>query len=131
MAAVFYSVAIFGRANVQDRADSRIIPASGDFRAGAALAVVGALLLAATLTRGPGGAAAPSAVAVALLVFGLYLLALRGAAALTAAGRHGIGHFEGALCPVFVTDLAGRTLARNPAARGDDPLASASSEQVA
>ena len=111
---------------MQDKADSRIIGASGDLRAGLILAGVGTLLLGATFARGADATAAPSAVAAALLVFGLYLLALRGGAALAAAGRHGIGHFESALCPVFVTDLAGHVLARNPAARDGDPLAAAS-----
>jgi two-component system, cell cycle sensor histidine kinase and response regulator CckA len=121
-----------GERTVQDRAESRIIAASGDLRVGAILAAVGALLLGAALTAGSDSpAAAPSAVAVALVVFGLYLVALRGGAALAAAGSHGIGHFESALCPVFVTDLSGRILARNPAARGDDPLAPASSEPAA
>ena len=111
---------------MRDRAEIRAIAGtSGDLQAGAALAVAGSLLLVATLAGGwSGPAAAPSALAVALLVFGLYLLALRGAAATrTIAGRHGIGYFESTLAPVFVTDLAGRTLAQNPAARGDDPLA--------
>ena len=42
--------------------------------------------------------------------------------------RPGIGHFESHLDPVFVTDLDGRPLARNPAARGGDPLAAATAE---
>ena len=117
---------------MQDRTDIRATATGGDVRAGAALALGGTLLLGATLTRAwAGPVAIPAALAVALLVFGLYLLALRGGAVALAAGRHGIGHFESALCPVFVTDLAGRMLARNPAARGDDPLAAASADPEA
>jgi two-component system cell cycle sensor histidine kinase/response regulator CckA len=111
---------------VQDKAEGRTIGASGDLRAGLILAGVGTLLLAAAFARGPDAPAAPSALAAALLVFGLYLLVLRSGTLASTAGRHGIGHFESALCPVFVTDLAGRVLARNPAAGQGEPLAAAS-----
>ena len=89
--------------------------------------LAGALLLAAVLTGALAVApAAPAALAVALLVFGAYLLALRGKAALAGAPRrHGIAPFRERLGPGLVTDLAGRTLARNPAARNGDPLAAA------
>ena len=75
---------------------------------------------------GPAPSSFPASLAVALLVFGAYLFTLRAGLAPAAADRRsGIGWFESHLDPVFVTDLAGRQLARNPAALGADALAAA------
>jgi two-component system cell cycle sensor histidine kinase/response regulator CckA len=99
----------------------------GDLRAGAALALAGALLLASTLASlWSGAAVVPAALAVALLVFGGFLMLLRtGLFAGGSADRTGIGYFESHTEPVLVSDLDGRVLARNPAARRTDALAGA------
>ena len=62
--------------------------------------------------------AVPAALGTSLLIFGGYLATQsigRAGAARTGAAA-AIRHFEGLADPVFVTDLAGRVLARNPAA---------------
>jgi two-component system cell cycle sensor histidine kinase/response regulator CckA len=99
----------------------------GDLRAGAALAVAGALLLASTLASlWSGAAVVPAALAVALLLFGSFLMLLRaGLFVGGSADRTGIGYFESHTEPVLVSDLDGRVLARNPAARRADALAGA------
>ncbi len=62
---------------MHDTSDTRVGPA-GDYRAGATLAGTGALLLGSTLTGlWTGSVAVPAALAVALLVFGGYLVTLR------------------------------------------------------
>jgi len=106
---------------LQDDHHTEAIPTTGAGRAGAGLALAGLALLAATeaeIVRGQ--AAVPAALAVALLVFGGYLLALSGRRRL--AGRRarrdaGLDWFAGAADPVVVTDLGGSILGRNPAAR--------------
>ncbi len=88
----------------------------GDLRAGAALASGGALLLGLMLVRGwPAPTAIPVAIAVALIVFGAFLLALSLATRIRQ-GRGPMAPFDGHLEPVFLTDRAGRVLARNAAA---------------
>ena len=117
---------------MHEKVEAQAGPASGDLRAGAGLATAGALLLGAILTRLWGGpAVVPGALAIALLVFGAYLFALRLAPASGAAGwrRGALRHFESHTEPVFLTDLDGRLLGRNPAGRGsrllDGPAAEA------
>ena len=88
----------------------------GDLRTGAVIAAAGALLLAATLTRAwPAPATIPTAIAVALIVFGAFLLALPVAARLSGS-RARLAPFDGHPAPVFLTDRGGRVIARNPAA---------------
>ncbi len=88
--------------------------ANGDIRAGAALAGAGAVLLALTLTRlWTGPAVIPAALAVALIVVGAYLLALR----IAPEREPDIRHFDGHPEPVLLTDLEGRVSGRNAAAR--------------
>ena len=88
-------------------------------RVAAAVGLAGAALFASTLTDLWGGpAVAPTAVAVAMLVFGGFL-ALAGSglpARLRRGGAAGIDDFESCLDPVYLTDLAGRVRARNPSA---------------
>jgi two-component system cell cycle sensor histidine kinase/response regulator CckA len=108
---------------LQERGQVQAI-AIGDFRAGAGLAAAGGVLLGATLSPlWPGSVAVPAALAVALLVVGGYLFSLRAGVLRAIRRRRGISWYESHLDPVFVTDLEGRQLARNPAARGADPLA--------
>ena len=100
---------------------SGAIPATGSGRAGAGLALAGLALLAATraqILRGP--TAVPAALAVALLVFGGYLLALHGRRLLAARRARRVAPldwFAGCGDPVVLTDLGGRLVGRNPAAR--------------
>ncbi len=95
---------------------ARSAASSGDLRSGALLALGGALLFLSTLTRAwPVSATIPAAVAIALIVFGACLLALPLAGRLAQA-RTPIAHFDGHPEPVFLTDLAGHVLGRNPAA---------------
>ncbi len=99
----------------QPNPSSRLDPAGG-LRTGMALAAAGIALLGATLAQvWPLPPTVPMAVAVALIVFGLYLLGLRLARRLSAALAP-IAHFDGLPEPVFLTDLAGRPRGRNPAA---------------
>ena len=105
---------------MQDKAEAQAAIAGGDFRTGAGIAAAGALLLASTLTElWTGPAVIPGALAVSLLVFGGYLLSLQ--AGLFAAGagdRAGaLRHFDGHPEPVLISDLDGRVLGANPAAR--------------
>ena len=106
---------------MHDSGEARVL-AVGDYRAGVTLAAAGALLLG-TITTGvwTGWAAVPAALAVALLVFGSYLVTLRaGVARLRGVGAARLARYhEDSLDPVLVTDLGGRILARNPAARGE------------
>ncbi len=109
---------------MQEKGETQSIAASGDVRAGTSLAIAGIVLLASTQTPlWSGPAIIPGALAIALLVFGAYLLSLSGL--LAGEGREhlaGIRHFDGHPEPVFLTDLEGRIQAMNPAAlRGDDP----------
>ena len=95
----------------------------GDVRAGGWLAGLGGLLLASTLTKAWGGSSSvPTALAVALLVFGGFLC-LAPLLPTRAARGALIAHFDGHLDPVFVSDLSGRQTAANPAAGGADVLA--------
>jgi two-component system cell cycle sensor histidine kinase/response regulator CckA len=94
-----------------------------DTRGGLWLLGLGGLLLAATLTSAWSGTLViPAALAVALLVCGGFLSLARLLPG-RAERRTGIGFFAGHLDPVFVTDLSGRQLAANAAARGGDALA--------
>jgi two-component system cell cycle sensor histidine kinase/response regulator CckA len=104
---------------VQDKGQAQA-EAVGDYRIAATLALGGAALFGSTLAGlWTGSAAVPTAFAVALMVFGGFLLAARsGLVAGEDERRTGIGHFEGCVEPVFVTGLDGAVLARNPAARG-------------
>ena len=105
---------------VQDKAEAAAATLGGDFRTGAGLAAGGMLLLASTLTEiWPGAAVVPGALAVSLLVSGGYLLSLRaGLPALVGGGRAAtIRCFDGHGEPVLLTDLEGRVLGANPAAR--------------
>ena len=109
---------------MQEKGELRAAPARGDFRTGAGLAAAGILLLAATQTPiWADTPIVPGALATALMVFGGYLLSIR--AGLLAGGgadrRFGIGHFESHTEPVFISDLKGRLLAANPAARLASP----------
>ncbi len=91
----------------------------GDARSGALLLLAGAALLGSTLTGvWSGPVVVPTALAIALLVFGLWLAGLRLAGRLTGATApdRRIDFFEGHPEPVFVTSLDGAVLARNPAA---------------
>jgi hypothetical protein len=65
----------------------------------------------------------PDAVWVPVLVFGGFLAATRLARAAGAGGWRApeIEHFRGLADPVVITDLAGRPLARNPAAEDEGP----------
>jgi len=99
--------------------------ASADLRSGLGLTLGGAALLAAAwsgLWGDPG--VAPTALAVTLIVFGGFLLTVRSGvpARIAEARRARIGHFDGDLAPVFVTDLTGAVRAENPAARRTGPL---------
>ena len=74
----------------------------GDVRAGGWLAGLGGLLLASTLTKAWGGSSSvPTALAVALLVFGGFLC-LAPLLPTRAARGALIAHFDGHLDPVFV-----------------------------
>ncbi len=118
---------------MHEKVEAQAGPASGDLRAGAGLATAGALLLGAILTRLWGGpAVVPGALAIALLVFGAYLFALRLAPASGAAGwrRGALRHFESHTEPVFLTDLDGRLLGRNPAGRGSRLLDGSAAEAM-
>jgi two-component system cell cycle sensor histidine kinase/response regulator CckA len=105
---------------VQDKTEAQGAIASGDIRTGAGLAVLGALLLGSTATPlWAGPVVVPGAIAVALMVFGSYRLSLRagwlGAAVTDRAA--GIRWFESHPEPVLLSDLDGRVLGANPAAR--------------
>ena len=104
---------------MRERGSTQGIEGVGDARSGALLLLAGAGLLTSTLTGiWSGSVAVPTALAVALLVFGLYLAGLRLAGRLSAATApdRRIGYFESHPEPVYVTDLDGAVLARNPAA---------------
>jgi two-component system, cell cycle sensor histidine kinase and response regulator CckA len=112
---------------VQDKAPTELAPASGDFRAGAFVLTSG-FLLAGSLLAGfwAGSAVIPTGILAALTVSGGFLLAGRSGLLDGSRARRasGIDHFHGCPEPVFVSDLAGRTIARNPAAGAlGDPLA--------
>ncbi len=114
---------------MQHRRETHAAPAGSDMRTGAALAAAGAALLATTLTERwslPAivPAVLPAAVAVALIVFGSYLLSLRAGLVARTVARHatGIRWYESHPEPVFVTDLDGRLRAANPAARSPGAL---------
>ena len=63
---------------MRNRSEAQAAPSGNDILAGAGLATVGAALLASTLTRlWTAPAIVPAALAVALIVFGSYLLSLR------------------------------------------------------
>ncbi|MFT3972540.1 MAG: ATP-binding protein [Amaricoccus sp.] len=108
-----------------DNQEAGTIPAAirgfAEGRTGAGLAIAGVALLAATgaeLLRGP--AVVHASLATALLVFGGYLLALRGRRFLLARqGRRAaiVDWFASAGDPVVLTRLDGAILGRNPAAR--------------
>ena len=104
---------------MQDRSDGRALTA-GDYRTGATLAGAGVVLLGLTLTGvWTGPVAVPAALAVALLVFGGYLVTLRAGVARLLAARSArlVRYYEDHPDPVLVTDLAGR-IAREAALGG-------------
>ena len=104
---------------LQDSGQSRGAAAPTEGRSGLILMLAGLCLFASTLTTlWSGSIVVPIAIAVALVVFGTYLLTLR-AGLFTGASRRprgGIAFFESDIAPVYVTDLGGRVLARNPSA---------------
>jgi two-component system, cell cycle sensor histidine kinase and response regulator CckA len=104
---------------VQDAHHHHIPGASMEYRSGLLVALTGFLLLVSTLTTlWSGSVAAPAAIAVALMVFGIYLLIVRfGFSADARSNRQSVIRFyESDVAPVFVSDLTGRVIARNPAA---------------
>ncbi len=104
------------RRKVRDEIDPEGGP--GLARGAAVLGLSGALLLGSTVTSfWTGSVVAPTALAVALLVFGGFLVTVR-IGAPGAARPTGIEPFEGHTEPVYLTDLGGRPIAANPAARG-------------
>ncbi|HYH45595.1 MAG TPA: ATP-binding protein [Thermoanaerobaculia bacterium] len=105
---------------MQEKSEAAAATPGGDVRTGAGLAGAGALLLGSTLTGlWPGSTVVPGALAVSLLVFGGYLLSLGAGLFPPSRGDRGaaIRHFEGHPDPVLVSDLGGRVLGANPAAR--------------
>jgi hypothetical protein len=106
---------------LRDSGSARAL-ALGDYRAGIGLAGAGTLLLVSIFAGvWSGSVAVPAALAVALLVFGGYLVTLRASVAGLGALRslQLARYYESYFDPVLVTDLTGRILARNPAARGE------------
>jgi hypothetical protein len=105
---------------VQDRRQAAAQAATaGDVRAGTTLALAGGLLLASAVAGlWTGSLVVPTALAVALLVVGGFLLLLRAGffAGRGETRRTGIHHFASHVEPVFVSDLDGRVRAANPAA---------------
>jgi hypothetical protein len=92
---------------------------SGDIRIAAAVALAGGLLLVSTMTDlWAGPAVVPVSLAVAMLVFGGFLLLSHwGIGARGRAGRRtGIEAFESHLEPVYMTGLDGALIAANPSA---------------
>ena len=114
-------------------ADNSATAAGGDVRAGAALALGGTLLLGADADpgSGPGRVVVPAALAVALLVFGALPPGARAAAPWRrrrARARHRPLR-ERARAGLRHRPRRARSLARNPAARGADPLAAAGADR--
>ena len=108
---------------MQDKGEARAAVQGGDIRTGALLAAAGALLLASTLTRlWAAPPVVPGALAIALLVFGAYLLSIRAGLFAGADRVAGIDRFESHPEPVFISDLAGRLRGANPAARDSGAL---------
>lgn len=91
----------------------------GSARGAALLSLTGALLLGVTLSGiWTGSPVVPTALAVALLVFGGFLLILRLGPLLTRGPRPtGIEPFESYYEPVYLTTLDGTLIAANPAGR--------------
>ncbi len=92
----------------------------GDLRAGAGIAAGGTLLLASVLADlWSAPAVVPGALAVSLLVFGSYLVSLRSGlfARVAGSGTEVARCFDGHPDPVLVTDIDGRGLGANAAAR--------------
>ena len=101
---------------MRDEIDTEVGP--GLARGATVLGLSGAVLLGSTLTSfWTGSVVAPTALAVALLVFGGFLLTVR-IGTPRAARPSGIEPFEGHTEPVYLTDLGGGPIAANPAARG-------------
>ncbi len=108
---------------MQDKGEAQAAVQGGDIRTGALLAAAGALLLASTLTRlWAAPPVVPGALAIALLVFGAYLLSIRAGLFAGADRVTGIDRFESHPEPVFISDLAGRLRGANPAARDSGAL---------
>jgi two-component system, cell cycle sensor histidine kinase and response regulator CckA len=83
-----------------------------------ALAIGAGLLLASGWRLPLGPEFLPGAIAVSALVFGGFLVTARAGRAIgrRRAGSAEIAHFQGHADPVFITDLDGALIARNPAA---------------
>ncbi|WP_424933229.1 ATP-binding protein [Amaricoccus macauensis] len=93
--------------------------ASTESRSGVFVALSGILLLVATLTTlWSGTIVVPAAIAVALVVFGTYMLCLRLGLTLGArSSRHGlIRYYDSDVVPVFISDLSGQVISRNACA---------------
>ncbi len=107
---------------MRDKRIAQALPALGGLGAGAAVALAGLLLFSTAhsgdwrlLERVPVGF--PTAVGVAMVVFGAFLLAQHssGLARLTR-GRAPERYFDGLADPMFVTDLDGALRSQNAAA---------------
>ncbi len=99
---------------MRDEIDSET--GQGLARGATLLGLSGAILLGSTLTSvWTGSVVVPTALAVALLVFGGFLVTVR-IGAPRANGPSGIEPFEGHTEPVYLTDLGGGPIAANPAA---------------
>jgi two-component system, cell cycle sensor histidine kinase and response regulator CckA len=109
-----------GGQRVQDRTGSRSIAVVAERPARAGAIAAGAVLAgAAAVSLWQGAVVIPTALIVSGSVFAIYLgLARLGVSVSLSARlrRSGIGFFENDAAPVFVTDLAGRVVGRNPAA---------------
>ncbi|MEM8570665.1 MAG: ATP-binding protein [Pseudomonadota bacterium] len=94
--------------------------AGSEYRSGIFVALAGVLLLTSTLTTlWSGSVVVPTAIAVALLVFGSYLVVVRfGRGLKKSTSRDAlIGFYESDVAPVFLSDLSGKVFARNPSAQ--------------
>jgi two-component system, cell cycle sensor histidine kinase and response regulator CckA len=106
---------------VQDTGQSHNATAAMDHRSGVFVTLAATLLFASTLTAlWSGSTVVPSAIAVALVVFGTYLLSIQMGFFAGSRNRRGniIQFYDSDLAPVFVTDLGGDVIARNPSAGG-------------
>jgi two-component system, cell cycle sensor histidine kinase and response regulator CckA len=104
---------------VQDSGHTQGTGAAIDYRSGIIVTLAGLLLFASTLTTfWSGSTVVPAAISVALVTFGAYLLLLRMGLLASPERRllSIVGYFESDVAPVYVSNLSGRVVARNPAA---------------